>query len=91
MSVCALQVLAELRKKREAEQEDVLVCEVNPDEALIMYRKALESSMTQPSAAHPVEAYGTDGLSLASSRRKVLTLLFSCRVNNFLLLTEQKP
>ena len=69
-----MQVVHELRKKQEEEQQ-VLVCEAAPEEADVAYKKALEASLSKPSAAHPTESYGDDGRSLASARRKVLPFL----------------
>ena len=46
-----------------------LVCETAPEEADTAFQRALEAS--QSKQAKPVEAYGTDGISLTTARRKV--------------------
>lgn len=65
-----MQVVGEMRKQQEENQAN-LVCSVDPDEALVAYQQALESSLAAPSAPHPVEGYGPEGHSLAAARRKV--------------------
>lgn len=60
----------ELRKQKEAEVQS-LVCEADPNEAMSAYQRALEASMSAPAAPHPQETYGVEGISLASTRRKV--------------------
>ena len=52
----------ELRRRQEAS---------SPDEDLSGYRTSLERSLGAPSAAHPVETYGTLQVSLARARRQV--------------------
>jgi tetratricopeptide (TPR) repeat protein len=52
----------ELRRKNE---------ESAPVDDFTNYRTALERSLTQPSAAHPVESYGSLKVSLARARRQV--------------------
>ena len=43
-----------------------LVCAADADkEAVLAYRAALEQALDQPAAAHPVESYGVDNMSLA--------------------------
>ena len=42
-----------------------MVCEVNSEEAAKAYRLALETALGSPAAAHPIENFGDDGLSLA--------------------------
>lgn len=73
----------ELRKQKEAEVQS-LVCEADPNEAISSYQRALEASMSAPAAAHPQETYGVEGISLASTRRKVhirtMYCLSTCRV-----------
>lgn len=43
-----------------------LVCSADEDrEAVLAYRNALEQALDAPAAAHPVEGYGPDNMSLA--------------------------
>ena len=43
-----------------------LVCSADQDvEAVLAYRSALEQALDAPAAAHPVEGYGPDNMSLA--------------------------
>ena len=52
---------------RPAAQE--LVCAADADkEAVLAYRAALEQALDQPAAAHPVESYGVDNMSLTQVR-----------------------
>lgn len=73
-------VVQELRKQKEAEVQS-LVCVADPNEAISAYQRALEASMSAPSAAHPQETYGTEGISLASTRRKIATLLLDAKAD----------
>ena len=46
-----------------------LVCAADADkEAVLAYRAALEQALDQPAAAHPIESYGVDNMSLAQVR-----------------------
>ena len=46
-----------------------LVCAADADkEAVLAYRQALEQALDQPAAAHPVESYGMENMSLAQVR-----------------------
>jgi hypothetical protein len=43
-----------------------LVCSADEDrEAVLAYRNALENALDAPAAAHPMEGYGPDNMSLA--------------------------
>ncbi len=43
-----------------------LVCSADEDrEAVLAYRNALEKALDAPAAAHPVEGYGPDNMSMA--------------------------
>ena len=44
-------------------------------EAVQAYRQALEQALDQPAAAHPVESYGMDNMSLAQVGAALLTTL----------------
>jgi hypothetical protein len=68
-----LQVVHELRKRQEAEQQ-ALVCEASSEEAGTAYERALKASMHKPDAEHPVEAFGVEGVSMTATRRKVCFL-----------------
>ncbi|KAK9829474.1 hypothetical protein WJX72_006078 [[Myrmecia] bisecta] len=60
----------ELRRRRA--DEDAVVCSTDPEvEALKAYRTALQQSLEAPSAAHPIESYGSDNLSLAQARQTI--------------------
>ena len=51
-----------------------LVCAADADkEAVLAYRQALEQALDQPAAAHPVESYGMENMSLA----QVCTILLA--------------
>jgi hypothetical protein len=63
------QVVHELRKRQEAEQQ-ALVCEAAPEEADTAYQRALEASRHH-AAPRPTEAFGFEGMSQAAARRKV--------------------
>ena len=42
------------------------MCAADADkEAVLAYRAALEQALDQPAAAHPIESYGVDNMSLA--------------------------
>ena len=41
------------------------VCAASDEEAVLSYRRALETALGSPSAAHPYELYGGEKLSLA--------------------------
>ena len=42
------------------------MCAADADkEAVLAYRQALEQALDQPAAAHPVESYGMENMSLA--------------------------
>lgn len=69
-SCARLQVVHELRKRQEEEQQ-ALVCEASPDEANTAYQLALQNSMHKADKEHPPSAVGVDGLSVQSARRKV--------------------
>jgi len=46
------------------------VCSADEDrEAVLAYRNALENALDAPAAAHPVEGYGPDNMSLAQVSR----------------------
>lgn len=61
---------AQLRGRMEP--EEALVCSVDSEqEAARAYREALESALGAPSAAHPVEGFGSEGYSLAQARRQL--------------------
>lgn len=57
-----------------------LVCAADADkEAVLAYRAALEQALDQPAAAHPVESYGVDNMSLAqvgNSHAQLLPIRF---------------
>ncbi|KAL4529216.1 hypothetical protein Ndes2437A_g03725 [Nannochloris sp. 'desiccata'] len=61
--------------------------EAAPDD-LAMYKTALERSLGAPSAAHPVEAYGSLKLSLARARRRVEEIIKEAKL---LLHNSSKP
>lgn len=47
-----------------------LVCSADEDrEAVLAYRNALENALDAPAAAHPVEGYGPDNMSMAQVGR----------------------
>lgn len=48
-----------------------LVPEADDKEALVAYRNALENAVSSPSAAHPVESIGEEGMSVATARREI--------------------
>ena len=68
------QINSELRK-RTAEEDPVCSADAEA-EAMRTYKLALESAMGGPSAAHPVEGFGDDNLSLA----QVAELFGKCQV-----------
>eukprot|EP00892_Ulva_mutabilis_P006951 jgi/Ulvmu1/4628/UM002_0359.1 len=74
------QVVHELRKQKEAEVQS-LVCVADPDEGMSAYQRALEASLLAPAAAHPQETYGVEGISLASTRRKIAKLLLDAKAD----------
>ena len=53
-----------------------LVCSADAEkEAVQAYRQALEQALDQPAAAHPVESYGMDNMSLAQVGAALLATL----------------
>jgi len=71
------QINYELRKKTD---QDVHVCEADAEvESVRAYKAALEMALDAPAAAHPIEAYGPEGYSLAEARRDFSTLLMDAR------------
>ncbi|CAK0782941.1 hypothetical protein CVIRNUC_006136 [Coccomyxa viridis] len=67
------QINTELMKRGTVEE---LVCSADAEkEAVQAYRQALEQALDQPAAAHPVESYGMDNMSLAQARRTLSGLL----------------
>ncbi|CAL8470685.1 g10227 [Coccomyxa elongata] len=67
------QINSELLQRSSVEE---LVCSADEDrEAVLAYRNALENALDAPAAAHPVEGYGPDNMSMAQARRTLSGLL----------------
>ncbi|DBA72208.1 TPA: hypothetical protein ACH3X2_010604 [Trebouxia sp. C0005] len=60
------------RRQTEDDDADALSSSL---EAVQASRTAMESALARPSAAHPIEGYGSDNLSLAKARRQISGLL----------------
>ncbi|DBA79569.1 hypothetical protein WJX77_004158 [Trebouxia sp. C0004] len=61
-------------RRRQTEDDDADALSSNL-EAVQVSRTAMESALAGPSAAHPIEGYGSDNLSLAKARRQISGLL----------------
>lgn len=57
------------------------MCAADADkEAVLAYRAALEQALDQPAAAHPIESYGVENMSLAQVGRLSYVIMRQCPV-----------